>query len=172
MKRNFTDEDIICFLYDEMDAEGSHAFLDVLCVDEDLWKRYEHFQEIVEGLSDLKYEPSQLSVEKVRAYVYKGQVPDGPVLEEVSPAKPKSSRFSSGRILSASVNINAVVLMAVLLFVSIAVTGTFLKLKRGLPEKNTPTAFLHDSKSHFQWDDSYLDASLDRIREKVRRLED
>ncbi|MEM8890199.1 MAG: hypothetical protein AAGD28_19650 [Bacteroidota bacterium] len=169
MKRNFTDDEIILFLYDEMDAEDSKAFLDALCTDEELWQRYEHFQEVVEELSDLKYEPSKLSVEKVRSFVYNGEVPEGPVLEEVvAPAKPAS--LSTGKLLSVSVNLNAVVLMAVLLFVSVAVTGTFLQLKRGLPERQAATALLQEDASHFQWDDSYLDDRIDRIREKVKGL--
>jgi len=154
-----------------MNAEDGNAFMDALCVDEDLWQRYEHFQEVVQQLNDLKYEPSQLSVEKVRTFVYEGRVTDGPVLEEPkASSKNLQSSFSTGRLLSVSVNLNAVVLMAVLLFVSVAVTGTFLKLKRGLPERNASTAFVLDSESHFRWDDSYLDAELDRLREKVQDL--
>lgn len=175
MKRHFTDDEIICFLYDEMNAKDGHEFMDALCIDEELWARYEHFQEIVEQLSDLKYEPSKLSVEKVRTYVYEGQIHDGPALDKIpQPKKPiLKGALSTGRVLSVSLNLNAVVLMAVLLFVSVAVTGTFLKLKRGLPSQNqaTPTAFVHDAESHFRWDDSYLDVELDRIREKVQGLE-
>lgn len=173
MKNDFTDDEIIRFLYDEMTSEESHAFLDALCIDEKLWERYEYFQGMVEQLSHLKYEPSQLSIEKIRSYVHEGEVPEGPVLKEVetSQSKALSSTLSTGKILSVSVNLNAVVLMAVLLFVSVAVTGTFLQLKRGLPGTQRPSTFVQkDTEPQLRWDDSYLDDKLDKIREKVQDL--
>ena len=175
MKRNFTDDDIIRFLYDEMSQSDNEAFLDALCTDEQLWERYEYFQEVVEKVSEVSFEPSELSCEKILAFAHNH--PPEPVItpETSDPAIPKTKPVSilSG-LLSVSVNLNAVIVMALLFFVSIAVTGTFLKLQRGAIN-NPDTASLVqqvdlDEEKIFKWEDSELDEELETIREGLEDI--
>ncbi|MEL6675514.1 MAG: hypothetical protein AAFR61_25125 [Bacteroidota bacterium] len=171
MQRNFQDNDIIRFLYDEMDRPESDAFLDALMQDEELWERYEHFQQVVEGVSQVKEEPKAASVAKVMAFV--AATAGEPV------AQPKQSwpdRLKLGKNwLPISINLNAVVVMALLLFISIGVTGSFLKLKRAHIGKPSSESLVHQVESLdeplFEWDDSGLDQELDDIRARLEGLQ-
>ncbi len=69
MKRSFTNEDIIRFLYNEMPDEEAEQFLDAVCVDEKLWERYEYYQNIVDIIPKEVLTPSSESVDSVMTYV-------------------------------------------------------------------------------------------------------
>ena len=175
MKRNFTDDDIIRFLYDEMSQTDNEAFLDALCTDEQLWERYEYFQEVVEKVSEVRFEPSELSCKKILAFAHSHHPEPVTSNEASNPAIPKTKQVSilSG-LLSVSVNLNAVIVMALLFFISIAVTGTFLKLQRGAINNPDTESLVHqinlDEEQIFKWDDSELDAELEIIREGLEDL--
>lgn len=68
MKRQFTNDDIIRFLYNEMDSEEAEVFLDAVCVDEKLWERYEYFQNIVDMVPNKLVSPSQDTLSAVMDY--------------------------------------------------------------------------------------------------------
>ena len=74
MKKQFTDDDIIRFLYNEMKGAENDAFLEALCTDESLWERYELLQESVEMLSGVQYEPSEASLQQIRAAWFKSSL--------------------------------------------------------------------------------------------------
>lgn len=175
MKRDFTDEDIIRFLYDEMNQSDSEAFLDTLCTDEQLWERYEYFQEVVEKVSELRFEPSEFTCNKILDVVRETNPNHPSYIEELKDIPTSTSGFFK-KWLPISLNLNAVIVMGLILFVSIAVTGTFLKLQRGAID-NPNTGSLVQKSTHepvelFQWDDSELDTELQDIRQGLENIQD
>lgn len=120
MKPHYTDEDIIRFLYDEMNQAESEAFLTALCADERLWDRFEHFQEVVEKTSGQLYEPSEKSVNKIREYVAQ----TNPVQEEELLV---SSPYVKG-LKQQKLSINAILMAILILFGAITVSFSIYKV--------------------------------------------
>jgi len=94
MKKSFTEEDILRFLYNEMSIRESEAFLDVLYSDEALWEKFESYQEAVDTLVPLELEPGEDSLQNVLDYISQthtsvSAAPTFPTLS--SPVKPYHS---------------------------------------------------------------------------------
>ncbi|MEO1448782.1 MAG: hypothetical protein AAFV07_04600 [Bacteroidota bacterium] len=177
--KQYTDHDIIRFLSEEMSAEESDAFLSVLATDEALWERYEQFQESLEQLSAAELAPSQQSVEKVMAFVAETS-PAPSELEaltqvEEETRKPAIHTFKAGPV-SLRVNLNAVIVMSLTLFVSVALFGSIYKLNRGqvLRPNTGPLVETKASESDhwMQWDDSDLYEQLDEIKVGIDALDE
>ena len=69
MKKSFTEEDILRFLYNELSIRESEAFLDALYSDEALWEKFESYQQAVDTLVPLDMEPSEESLQNVLDYI-------------------------------------------------------------------------------------------------------
>lgn len=158
-KPPFGDEAIIRFLFDEMDRAESEAFLSALCADEALWQRYEYFQEVVEQLGTLQEAPSDYAVEQIMAYVRRPAPPAQP---------PAWFPFA--------LNLNALVVAAMVVFFSVAVLGFAYKLRRGdiaqpadkLVQQVQPAPV----NSLYDWDDSDIREKLDRVRDGIEVITD
>lgn len=175
MKKKFTDEEILSFLYDEMDGPTSEEFLAAICADEELWSRYEHFQEVVEGISSLSYEPSEYSVQTVKAYV-KASAGVSEIQPEPAVAAPSTtSSYILGKI-PVTISLNAVIILAMILFVSVAIVGSAYKLSRGVIDNPNTGTLVHQVEVEeapvFEWDDSAIDEELEVIRQGVEDLKD
>jgi hypothetical protein len=178
MKKRFTDEDIIRFLYDEMDQAESEALLTQLVGDEDLWQRYETLQEAVESASTLSYDPSSTSVASIQDYVRATR----PHAEEAAPAFSQSSVDSKQLQLGGiSINLQALVGVALGIFLMLTIAGSAIKLSR---EKfaNPNTGKLVESEApapvaptevdpRFEWDMKEIDRDLEKIKEGLQTLE-
>lgn len=168
--KKYTDHDIIRFLSEEMSPTESDAFLSVLATDESLWERYEFFQESLESLQGAEMAPSQQSVENVLAYVAEtSPAPSG--LEELTQVPQPISKTAVHTVgvgpLSLKVNLNAVIVMSLTLFVSVALAGSIYKLNRGQVQKpNTGPlveSVVPEMDHRMMWDDSDLHQQLNEI---------
>ncbi len=65
MKQLYTEQDIVRFLYDEMDEEEYASFFEVLCKDPELWEVYEQLKATQEELIFPDFTPSLRSEEFV-----------------------------------------------------------------------------------------------------------
>lgn len=174
MKEPFTDDDIIRFLYEEMNPSESEAFLQALCTDEALWERYEALQQTSEQLSGLSYEPSEESLARIRevAREVAAEMPAPPV-----PAK----RKSLWAYIPKDLPLKAVATVAFLLFMGVAITGSFYTFdqRKQLADNHVavPGALKlvqqvdHEYDPMFQWDDSDLERQLDEIRDRVEEIQ-
>lgn len=65
MKQLYTEQDIVRFLYDEMDEEEYASFFEVLCKDPELWEVYEQLKATQEELILPDFAPSLKSEELI-----------------------------------------------------------------------------------------------------------
>ena len=170
MKRQFTDEDIIRFIYEEMKPKESDAFLTALCSDESLWERYEHLQTINEDVQKAVLEPSVESCERVMAFVRE----TAPTQKQpTTKAKSSIRTFLAGKI-PVAISLNAVVVVAFITFISVAILGFTYELTRGaIVKPGGPLVQQTDVEENprFEWDDSEIDEKLRFIREGVETIE-
>ncbi|MDX2285040.1 MAG: hypothetical protein NW241_12820 [Bacteroidia bacterium] len=169
MKSRFTDEAILRFLFDEMDAEESRRFLEAVCTDEELWERYESFQTIVEQIGALHYDPSERTVARILHYastVRPEPVPetglDMPELRTppARPARPMKFRFS--------LNVLAVAASAMLVMAAAWHRApAFMAAHQPVQGIAAPAPA---AESALIWDDSALDLQLDEIRDGIESL--
>lgn len=172
MKQNFTDDDIIRFLYDEMGPSESEAFLDVLCDDEALWERYEHFQEIVKQTSSLEYLPSDHSCQQILAYVKETSIE-----AELAGAKPATATEKSLKTymmgaIPFTLSLNAVLILAVVLFASVTITGSVFQMsmnQQTLPDKPLVHQTLEDE-NLYDWDDTATKREINSISDGLESL--
>lgn len=59
MKQVYTEQDIIRFLYDEMDEEEYASFFEVLCKDPEMWAVYEQLKDTRDSLVTFEDNPSE-----------------------------------------------------------------------------------------------------------------
>lgn len=171
MKKRFTDDDILRFLYNEMNAAESDAFLQAVVLDESLWERFESLQNTTEQLTGLSYEPSEASLEKVRAVARE-------VAAEMPVNPPPAKRKPLWAFVPKDVPLKAVATVAFLLFMTVAITGSFYTLERSQLSVRENASFTqeelvqeYDANPLFEWDDSALDRQLDEIRSRVEAIE-
>lgn len=67
MKQLYTENDIIRFIYDEMDEEEFASFFEVLCKDPELWESYEQLKSAQEALILPDYSPSRQTESSIMA---------------------------------------------------------------------------------------------------------
>lgn len=166
MKRRFSDDDLLRFLYNEMPPADSERLLDALVKDEALMERYESFQEIAESLSEVKYEPSKRSTDAIMAYV--SSTPSV-VMEEPdeTPGAWQRIKMASGK--SVVLGLNSLVLFGVGIFLLIAVGTTALPWHKQQREAAVATAPA-ETDINLSWEDDNLEAELSRIQRGVERL--
>lgn len=177
MKRQFKDEDIIRFLFDEMSRTEGEAFLTAICADEALWDRYEYFQDIVEQLPSVSYEPSEFSCQKVLDYVKETAVEtEGASIADQTPS-PGPHRRPLLDFLPVKINPNAVVALALGMFLMIGAMSIAYKLQRGAIDNpntiNTAQQFEPiEEAEDLEWDDSDIQEKLDQVRSGIENLKE
>ena len=65
MKRKYNSNDILRYIYGEMEPQEHDEFLDALCTDDKLFKQFEQLQEAQKPLATVELSPSKASVDKV-----------------------------------------------------------------------------------------------------------
>jgi len=180
MKKRFTDEDILRFLYDEMNQAESEALLTELVSDEDLWQRYEALQEVVEDLAVVSYDPSEDSVAAIQDYVRRSRLEESvESLPSLSPSSVSAKRLRLGEI---SVNLQALVGVALGIFLLLTVAGSAIKLSREKfanpntgklveNQKSRPENSL-DNDPRYNWEMKDINQNLEKIKEGLQTLED
>ena len=166
MQRRFTDDDIIRFLYEELNPSEHEAFLKALCLDEALWERYEHFQSIVQELDGTApLEPSSQSVEQVMEFAR--QNTDTIPLPQPTPKKvPLWARIPR------DLPVKMVAAIAFLMFMSVAITGSIYTIDQRTYSIDADHSLVEsDYDPRFEWDDSELDQQLQEISNQVEQLQ-
>ncbi len=172
MKQNFTDDDIIRFLYDEMGPSESEAFLDMICDDEALWERYEYFQEVVEKTSRLQYQPAEYSCDQIMAFV-KETRPEGAVANTLTtPDKRKKAlvTYLMGAI-PVTLSLNAFLILVVVLFASVTITGSVYQLSLNQTEQiDKPLVHQTLEEDIYDWDDHATEHELNSLRDDIESI--
>lgn len=169
MKIKFSDNDILRFLYEEMSEDESKLFLDALTEDENLWERYEHFQQTTDQVNSLSFEPSEASLSTIMDVV-------------VSEGTSSGKKFSL-RKLSSSPYIMGLAAASFLTLFLFARLGTNIQhatsQEVSLEFETMPVPTLvhevrieSDKKSDISWNAQDLDQKLDQIKQKAQSLSD
>lgn len=172
MNKPYRDEDLIRFIFDEMNSEESEALLNALVKDEALWNRYEKLQSGVEMTQGLKYEPSEESVEAICAYVRATQS-----APEQAPDSGATSSFNLdlGRF---SVNLNAVMAVSLSVVLTLGVLGSAYKLTRQVGKPNEgPLVQQVESRENSQeeiydWEMKDIDQELEHVRQAIETIQE
>ncbi|GAB4421477.1 MAG: hypothetical protein OHK0039_36310 [Bacteroidia bacterium] len=170
MKNYFTDEDIIRFLYDEMSVEESEHFIEALCSDQELWDRYEHFQEDVEEIPPLRMEPSEEICQRILDYVREDQTE---ITTQHAPTAVVKSFAWNGWF--ASINLNALVMATLAVFVTVAAMGFAYRLRRTIGDPSTARV-VHAAPntvpaSMFDFEDDGTTEILQKVRQGIEDLQ-
>lgn len=173
MNRKFTDDDIIRFIYNEMEPHESEVFLGELCSDESLWERYESLQEIAAKTKAFELEPSEAAVANVMAYVRD----TSPYFEQpgrFEKIKDATRSYLVGKI-PVAISLNAVIIVAFIMFVTVAIMGSAYELTRGgIDNPNTGVLVQQVDEDldpeMYRWDDSDIEEELKEIRQGVENL--
>lgn len=171
MKKSYKDEDLIRFIYDEMDPQEAEALMGDLVKDEALWLRFEQLQETSDLMTPLSLEPSEETLEAVRTYVYQydeeGSLP--PSAEAWQSFHIKLGRFSVG--------LNAVMGFSLAVVLTLGVIGSAYKLTRhqmGNPNEG-PLVQQQDELVHpdaYDWEMKDIDHELKQVREALETIKD
>ena len=164
MKKLFTEEDILRFLYNEMSIRESEAFLDVLYSDEKLWSTFESYQQAVDTLPSLELEPSQQSLDAVLSFV-----------EDTQPSNSTKLDSTSFPLLSPPARSHQLVMMAIVLLITSLVITSSLFL---VSFTDTPTEVQPMGQNLVEeelpivpdWEGEELNEEIERIKERIEEL--
>lgn len=167
MKTKYGDNEILRFIYDEMSPKESEAFLDALTQDENLWARYEYFQETSDQVGSFLLEPSDVSIGKIME-----------VVKEEKPlvvASPPSKRYAS---LSVGLIVSTLLLMFfVARFGSDIAIQSNSELTQALDTQSFPT-LVHEVRmdpgmsDDMSWNDQGIEVKMESIKRKAQSLSD
>lgn len=170
MKKRFGDNDIIRFLYNEMAPHENEVFLDALTKDEELWDRYEYFQEVGDQLEEVEFEPSAASVANVMAFVK---------ADDTKP-EPAKKPWLKAQLIPSSVTMGVV--MACLMFAFFVNKGTLGNspaetLEATTSMKEGPTLVhevimdeRYEDTPAFNWEDEGIENQLQSIKQKTQTI--
>lgn len=159
MKQEFKDDDILRFLYDEMDHSESEAFLEALCIDESLWERFENFQSVKKEVAELSFEPSDVSI--------------GNIMDFVKESNPTEQKAPKGKSSSSFTGVNLLLTLTLIMAASFAIIGSFwqsndnyLSVSEQLIQNNSTI------EDKLDWEDEMLDQKIDKIKLNLQNLQD
>lgn len=157
MKKKFTENDVLRFLYGEMSPSEHDAFLDAMYEDEELFEKFEELKAAQAGLQPVELAPSEKSVSRVMSYARRA-------VRDRRPKRTKLAYAGGGSLFA--FNQMVTVIMVVFTCVTIGV-ATFIYSKASKDENNwtmTPT--------HEELIDQDLDDRLDLARKRLNNILD
>lgn len=100
MKQIYTEDDVIRYVYGEMDEEEYPVFFEILCKDPDLWQMFESLQQIKSELGEALYDPSEATCRAIMEEVHRVGSKSIHTLEQ-TPLKPNArfALFPAGIVL-------------------------------------------------------------------------
>jgi hypothetical protein len=154
MKKKFTENDALRFMYGEMSPAEHDAFLDALYEDEALFEQFEELKAAQTELAPLELAPSETSVTRVMSYAKRA----------ARERRPKRTRLAyNGNGSMFAFNHIVTIIMVVLTIVTIGVaTIIYSKTSNSNSWSMTPT--------HEQLIDSALDNRLDLACERLNNM--
>ncbi|MBL0017372.1 MAG: hypothetical protein IPP17_13320 [Bacteroidetes bacterium] len=157
MKKKFTDNDVLRFLYGEMSPSEHDAFLDAMYEDEELFEKFEELKAAQAGLQPVELTPSEASVSRVMSYAKRA-------VRNPRPKRTKLAYNGSGSMFA----FNQIVTIVMIVFTCVTVgIATFVYSRASKPENSwtmTPT--------HEEFLDHELDDRLDLARERLNNILD
>jgi hypothetical protein len=150
MKKKFTENDVLRFMYGEMAPAEHDAFLDALYEDESLFENFEELKAAQTGLQPVDLTPSEASVTRVMRYAKRA-------VRERRPKRTKLAYNGNGSMFA--FNHVVTIVMVVLTCITIGV-ATIVYSKASHTENSwsmTPTS------------ESLMDADLDSRLEMARQ---
>ncbi|MCB9230451.1 MAG: hypothetical protein H6581_02205 [Bacteroidia bacterium] len=152
MAKMFNKNDVLRFLYDEMDPAEQELFLDQLCEDEELWATFEELKESKEKLEpEVRLEqPSPLSVQKVLNFARHSAI---------------YSPIPTGVSGQRSVPLH-VVLSVIMIICTFITMGVGVYAYRQQPGESIYT----DETTQVQWDNSHLHRRIQKVKMNVQNL--
>mgnify|MGYP001801762233 CR=1 FL=1 len=159
MKKKFTDEDIIRFLFEEMNPSESELLMEALYQDDSLWKRYETFQCILQDVKNVSFEPSEDSVLTVRKYV-----------ADTRSAQVKPEKKSTFSISSFSFGVHAMCVTALTLFAVITIVTTFFLHTIPSADSSLPLMVEWKDDPLLEWEPESIDQKIEEIRSELEEI--
>lgn len=158
MKKKFDKNDVLRFLYGELNEEEQNAFFDALTTDEELSATYDELSQSLDVLEDTSFEPSDISVGAVVAYVRTTSPAVVAEAEKRSVTSPRVRRFNFRKQVASA----AMVIFAV---------GTVLfTLKAFSAPENANANGL--TSAQYEWDTASFSEHLDHARMHLQNLSD
>ncbi len=157
MKKKFTENDVLRFMYGEMAPAEHDAFLDALYDDEALFEKFEELKAAQTELQSVELTPSEASVSRVIKYAKRA-------VRERRPRRTKLAYNGNGSMFAFNHVVSIVMVVFTVVTIGIA---TLVYSKESKPESSwtmTPT--------HEELMDSELDNRLDMARERLHNMMD
>ena len=151
MGQKFDKDDILRFLYNEMEPAEQDDFLLALTSNDELWQTFEELKAAQEGLNGSEFTPSTLSCTTVMNYVRK----------PVAPESISKSSVGRGSIL----NLQTALATVMILFTSVSIAGVMHLCKA----TQTETVYSADNE-RLQWENPHIDYKLEMAKMNLRRL--
>ena len=148
MEKRFTKNDVLRYLYGEMQPVEEKDFLDVLLEDEELWTEFETLKSTQEGLDQALVEPSEKSLQKITAAAHKA-------VSRPSVIRKKSlgQRFISLHLVM------AVSLVLVTAGSTLAVLYKYQKIRED--------QMLDPAQARLRWDNPDLDSRMQMVKMNI-----
>ena len=153
MKKKFEKNDVLRYLYKEMDPVEEEAFILAICNDEELWQAFEELQQTQQNLETAELRPSGKTVNNILSAASKA----------TKRSKTRTSTISGKR--GAFLKIQQLVMAAMLLFTTGGViTALYLykyRTTENLVSKDIP---------QLQWEDHSLNKRIEMAKYNVESV--
>jgi hypothetical protein len=157
MKKKFTENDVLRFLYGEMTPSEHDAFLDAMYEDEELFEKFEELKAAQAGLQPVELAPSETSVSRVMRYATRA-------VRDRRPRRQKLAYAGGGSLFA--FNQMVTIVMVVFTCVTIGV-ATYVYSSASKPENSWSMTPTHEDLIDYE-----LDARLDIARERLNNILD
>lgn len=174
MKNRFNEDDVIRFIYDDMEPAEKVAFSAALAEDDALRASYDSFADIHQQLATISFEPSDASIEKVMDFArhlppVEADLPDAsPGIIPITPAL--RGRL---RILRMSNTAMAAAIVLLLVFgISLALINQSTKITTGGSATGGGAISIsqQQEEKRLQWEDSAVQKDIDTLRKQLDRV--
>ena len=152
MGKTFDKNDVLRFLYDEMDPTEQEIFLDQLCTDEELWDTYEELKATKELLEPeaLIETPSVRSIQKVLNFARHSVL-----------YSPEPSGVSGHRSVPLHIILSVIMIVCTSLTIGVGVYAY-----NSFPAESIYTP----ETTQVQWDNSHLDRRIQKVKLNLQNL--
>lgn len=168
MKRRFSDDDLLRFLYNELPQAESDRLMDALVKDEELWQRYESFQQVAEQMPEVALQPSEASVEAVMAHVRSSSL----LVEEEPPLQAAWQRVRMASGKSIVIGLNSLVLLGVGIFFFIAVGSSALPWRQAveIPQQTAQASVAPVQEGALSWETDQLEEEVVKLKRGMEQI--
>ena len=157
MKKKFTENDILRFLYGEMSPKEHDAFLDAMYEDEALFEAFEEMKHAQASLQEVTLAPSEKSMERVMRYAKRAARDDRPRRKRLAYAG-NGSLFGFNQMVSIVMVVFTVATIGIALFI--------------YQKSSKPSNSWKMTETHQDLLNPALDARLDMAKKRLQNMLD